>query len=114
MSQDLLKRFSDPKSDESIRLAELTRNILVELNDLSFVPPLVVIETVYKFDEAHLSGLDTKVSPGAHKSRSSTLEGAAQQYALLLMIAHDPSAVVLEPPQIVDSNGRKYIHSLDN
>ncbi len=114
MSQDLIKRFSDPESVESKRLVELTKSILNELTELAFVAPLFVIETVYKFDEAQLSGLDTKVSPGAHKSSSATLEGAAEQYALLLMIAHDPRAVVLEPPQIVDSNDKKYIRGLDN
>ncbi len=114
MSQDLLRRFSDPESVESKRLVELTRVILLALTELDLVPPLVVVEEVYKFSDAKLDGLSTKVSPGAHKSSSNTLEGAAEQYAFLLMIKHDPSVVVLEPSQIVDSHGKKYIHSLDN
>lgn len=113
MSQDLLQRFSDPDSVESKRLAELTKSILKELTELAFVAPLVVIEAVYEFSDVELVGLSTKVSPGAHKSRSETLEVAAEQYAFLLMIKHDPSVVVLEPPQIVDSNDKKYVLSLD-
>lgn len=114
MNQDLLKRFSDPESVESKRLVELTKSILKELIELAFVAPLAVIEAVYEFSDVKLVGLSTKVSPGAHKSRSESLEVAAEQYAFLLMIKHDPSVVVLEPSQIVDSNGKKYIHSLDN